>query len=131
MAYATKDNVIALSNNQLQAEDIQDIWVTWNDFKVDTLLNLGFSFKLYKDTYSFILQDSTAREIFLRSPIVSDGSHSFKLYEDDSVYPDINSTETSSDDYLVRGSFVERLRSNIWKKYITIEYHWGLSLIHI
>ena len=129
MAYATIDNVVALSNNQLLAEDIQDVWVTWNDFKVDTLLNLGFSFKLYKDNYSFILQDLSAREIFLRSPIVANQSYVTKVYEDDTAYPSISDTETSAEDYLVRSSFLERTRDTNWKRYLTIEYHWGFENI--
>jgi len=127
--YATESSVVALSNGQVTEEYIQPDWVVWNDFKVDTLLNLGFSFRLYKDQYSFILSDTTVREIFLRSPLVADDVYDFKIFENDSAYPSTSDTETSSDDYLVRSSFVERTRDSVWKKYITVEYHWGFPTI--
>ena len=127
--YATKSAVVALSNGQVTSDYIQDDWVVWNDYKVDTLLNLGFSFRLYKDQYSFILSDTTVREIFLRSPLVADDTYLFKLFEDGSAYPTTSDTETSSDDYMVRRSFIEKIRDSVWEKYITIEYHWGFPTV--
>ena len=140
MAYNDNANIAAMSNGQITSADysggnasIWSTWETWNDQRVDSILNR--SFKLYKDTYKLTIDNSVYREplIFLRTPLIPSGSVtgnsdiSPKVFESDSDYPDPSSATAliKNTDYFVRDNHLERLEENNWKKFVTVVYHWG------
>ena len=135
MAYASGANVISMSNGQITETDTGGstptdswtTWDTWNDSRVETLLNR--SFKLYKDTYKLTVDTTVYAEtdIFLRTPLIPNGSYAPLVYESDTDYPDPDSATalTKGTEYFVRDNHLQRLEGKNWKKYMTIVYHWG------
>ena len=140
MAYASGANVISMSNGQITETDTGGstptdswtTWDTWNDSRVETLLNR--SFKLYKDTYKLTVDTTVYAEtdLFLRTPLIPSGTVnstdvSPNVFEADTDYPDPSSATAliKNTDYFIRNNHLQRLDDKSWKKYVTVVYHWG------
>ena len=131
MAYADASKVASLSNGQFVSGAVLSDWITWNTAQVDSLLSASLHvnspyFSLHEDTYSFLVEDTSNDTIFLRNPIVNPTT-TLVIQESATAYPTAGSGLDLLDGskYVIRNSYIERIDTAGWKKYVTVKYRWG------